>query len=51
MWTALADVATSEPRLSGFDFASLARRAQDQRDRLERFRLLLALAALRRQAA
>ena len=51
LWTALGDVATSEPRLSGFDFASLARRAQDQRDRLERFRLQFASAALRRHAA
>lgn len=50
LWTALAEIATSEPRLSGFDLASLARRAQDQRDRLERFRLVLATAALRPDA-
>jgi hypothetical protein len=51
LWTAIGEIARSEPRLSGFDLASLARRAQDQRDRLERFRLLFATAALRRQAA
>jgi hypothetical protein len=51
LWTALGEVAASEPRLSGFDFASLASRARDQRDRLERFRLLFASAALRRHAA
>jgi hypothetical protein len=51
LWTALGEAATSEPRLSGFDFASLTHRAQDQRDRLERFRLLFAAAALTRHAA
>jgi hypothetical protein len=51
LWTALGEAATSEPRLSGFDFASLTHRAQDQRDRLERFRLLFAAAALTRLAA
>jgi hypothetical protein len=51
LWTALAEVARSDPRLSGFDLASLARRAQEQRDRLERFRLRFASAVLGRHAA
>jgi hypothetical protein len=51
LWIALGEFSGSEPRLAAFDFAALRRRAQDQRDRLERFRLLLATAALRRQAA
>lgn len=51
MWNALGEISASDPRLSGFDVASLARRAQDQRERLERFRLLFATAALRRPAA
>jgi hypothetical protein len=51
LWTALREIATSEPRLSAFDLTSLERRAQDQRDRLERFRLLFATEALRRRAA
>ena len=51
LWTALREIAASEPRLSGFDLTSLERRAQDQRDRLERFRLLFATEALRRRAA
>jgi hypothetical protein len=51
LWTALAEVARSDPRLSGFDLASLARRAQEQRDRLERFRLRSASAVLGRHAA
>jgi hypothetical protein len=51
LWAALHDIASLEPRLSGFDFDSLAHRAQDQRDRLERFRLLFASAALRRHTA
>ena len=51
MWNALGEIGALDPRLSGFDVASLARRAQDQRDRLERFRLLFATAALGRHAA
>ena len=51
LWTALGEVKTSEPRLTVFDFPALASRAQDQRDRLERFRLLFASEALRRHAA
>ena len=51
LWTALGEVKTSEPRLTAFDFPALEGRAQDQRDRLERFRLLFASEALRRHAA
>lgn len=51
LWAALGELAGSDPRLAAFDFAALERRAEDQRNRLERFRLRFASEALRRQAA
>ena len=51
LWRALAEVRKAEPRLTTFDFAALEGRAQDQRDRLERFRLRFASEALGRRAA
>jgi hypothetical protein len=35
LWRALADVASSDPRLRQFDFVELERRAEGQRSRLE----------------
>lgn len=35
LWRALGDVAQHDSRLSGFDFAALGARAEDQRQRLE----------------
>ena len=46
LWKALGNLASSDGRLLGFDFAGLGRRADSQRRRLERFRLELAAAAL-----
>jgi hypothetical protein len=46
MWTALAQLSSTDERLSGFSFPDLKRRARSQRDRLERFRLRLAAEAL-----
>lgn len=45
LWRALARLASSDARLQGFEFAALERRAEGQRDRLERFRLELATTA------
>ncbi|HSD48691.1 MAG TPA: hypothetical protein VLE71_02560 [Actinomycetota bacterium] len=47
LWAALGTLATSDARLQRFDFAALQRRAKAQRDRLERYRLELAAAAMR----
>lgn len=44
LWRALAELGP-EARLREFDFAALARRASEQRDRLEPFRLRFAAAA------
>jgi hypothetical protein len=46
LWKALGNLASSDGRLLGFDFAGLERRAESQRRRLEPFRLELAAAAL-----
>jgi hypothetical protein len=46
MWAALAQLSSTDARLSGFPFPELKQRAKSQRDRLERFRLRLAAAAL-----
>jgi hypothetical protein len=43
LWTALQEGA-EDPRLRGFDFAELERRAGDQRERLEPYRTALAAA-------
>ena len=45
------DMAESDMRLEGFDFAELEARAKSQRERLERFRLRYAAEALRVHAA
>jgi hypothetical protein len=46
MWAALAQLSSTDERLSEFAFPDLKRRARSQRDRLERFRLRLAAEAL-----
>jgi hypothetical protein len=46
MWAALAQLSSTDARLSGFPFPELKQRAKTQRDRLERFRLRLATEAL-----
>ena len=46
LWAALAQLSSTDERLSGFPFPELKRRARSQRDRLERFRLRLAADAL-----
>ena len=46
MWAALAQLSSTDERLSEFPFPDLKRRARSQRDRLERFRLRLATEAL-----
>jgi hypothetical protein len=46
MWAALAQLSSTDARLSEFAFPDLKRRARSQRDRLERFRLRLAAEAL-----
>ena len=51
LWRALAEVKRAEPRLTDIDFSVLEGRAQDQRDRLERFRLRAVSDALGRHAA
>jgi hypothetical protein len=35
LWRGLGEIASTQPRLRGFDFAGLSRRAEDQRRRLE----------------
>jgi hypothetical protein len=47
LWRALGELAPTEPRLRGFDFAALSRRAEDQRRRLEELHAAVARAALR----
>ena len=51
LWKALGELEASDMRLEGFDFAELQRRAESQRERLERFRLRYAAEALRVRAA
>jgi hypothetical protein len=46
LWRALAAVAPSDPRLSGYDFDALATRAQRQHDQVEHHRIELARLAL-----
>ena len=46
LWAALAQLSSTDARLSGFPFPELKQRAKSQRDRLERFRLKLAAEAL-----
>jgi hypothetical protein len=46
MWAALAQLSSTDERLSGFPFTELKQRARSQRDRLERVRLRLAGDAL-----
>jgi hypothetical protein len=45
MWEALAQVASTDERLSDVAFTHLSRRAKDQRERLERIRLRVAVEA------
>jgi hypothetical protein len=45
LWRCLESVASSEERLAGFDFATLIKRAEVQREELERFRLEAAVDA------
>ena len=45
LWRSLESVSSSEERLSGFDFATLLKRAEVQREELERFRLEAAVDA------
>ena len=45
MWRALEVLAETDDRLKGFDFATLIKRAEVQRDELERHRLAAAAAA------
>lgn len=45
LWKALGALSGGDGRLDGFDFSELERRAEGQRQRLERFRLQLAAAA------
>jgi hypothetical protein len=46
MWRALEILARSDDRLKGFDFATLIKRAEVQREELERYRLDAAAEAL-----
>ena len=46
MWALLAQLSSTDARLSGFPFSDLKQRARSQRARLERFRLRLAADAL-----
>ena len=46
MWAALAQLSSTDERLSEFPFPDLKRQARSQRDRLERSRLRLAAEAL-----
>ena len=48
LWRALA---SADGGLAGFDFEDLERRAEAQRDRLERFRLQVASTAFRASSA
>ena len=50
LWRALSRIAPNDARLSGFEFETLARRAQDQFDRVDEHRLNLAPVALQGQA-
>jgi hypothetical protein len=45
LWKVLAELSATDGRLEAFDFALLERRAEEQRERLERFRLELAATA------
>jgi hypothetical protein len=47
LWRALGEIAATEPRLRGFDFVALSRRAEDQRRRLEEQHAAVAREALR----
>ncbi|HEX5904376.1 MAG TPA: hypothetical protein VF028_14885 [Actinomycetota bacterium] len=47
LWKTLAELSSEDGRLAGFDFIELERRADAQRERLERFRLQLAAAAFK----
>jgi hypothetical protein len=47
LWRALGEIAATEPRLQGFDFGALSRRAEDQRRRLEELHAAVARDALR----
>jgi hypothetical protein len=47
LWRTLGELSKHDGRLDAFDFALLERRAEEQRERLERFRLELAAAAFR----
>lgn len=46
LWRVLERVSPNDARLSGLDFAGLAERAQNQRDRLEHWRLDAGVQAL-----
>jgi hypothetical protein len=46
LWAALAQLSSTDARLSGFPFPELKQQARSQRYRLERFRLRLAAEAL-----
>jgi len=45
LWRCLESVSSAEQRLAGFDFATLVKRAEVQREELERFRLEAAVDA------
>jgi hypothetical protein len=45
LWRCLESVSSAEQRLAGFDFATLIKRAEVQREELERFRLEAAVDA------
>lgn len=47
LWKALGELSGTDGRLGAFDFTGLERRAESQRQRLERFRLQLAAVAFR----
>jgi len=48
LWKALDSISATEPRLSGFDFEKLAASAQEQRGKVEEWRVALAQTALRK---
>lgn len=50
LWRVLERVSASESQLSGLDFTALAERAQNQRDRVERWRLEAGVQALQPRA-
>ena len=50
LWRALERVSPNDSRLSGMDFVALAERAQDQRDRVEQWRLDAGVQALQPRA-